>query len=221
MSSDASLLSPVMWVANYAPKARRVLDVGAGYGRFSYLYRTSFLLEDQPETFCVDIWTPYVKLCQSRGMADHGLVASGTCLPFTSGALDLAFMTEVLEHLSKDDGKKALAELRRVARDVIVSTPNRFVPQHSLDGNPYQVHRSEWKRQDFLRHGLHMIPHKRFHIATNVRVPTRFALLRRRVIPIAVRRWFLRIQALVFERNCLEKRIGSCAGGGLDWRIDV
>ena len=196
MSSDPSLLSPVMWVASYAPKAKRVIDVGAGYGRFSFLYKTAFLLQDQPETFCVDVWRPYVKLCLSRGIADHAIVASGTDLPFTSDFFDLAFMMEVLEHLSKQDGARSLVELRRVAKHVIVSTPKQFIPQFEADGNPHQTHRSLWDRKDFLGHGLHMVPQERFYIATNVSNPTRLVLLRRRVIPVIVRRMFLRLWAL-------------------------
>jgi hypothetical protein len=55
--------------------------------------------------------------------------------------------------LSKDAGAVLLDELERIARRVIVTTPNLFFEQAEYDGNPHQAHRSLWRVRDFRRRG--------------------------------------------------------------------
>jgi len=56
-------------------------------------------------------------------------VAANAGLPFADGAFDIAFSNAVLEHVGSPEAQRAvLAELRRVARCVFVSVPNRFFP---------------------------------------------------------------------------------------------
>lgn len=53
-------------------------------------------------------------------------LASATALPFESASFDLVLSSQVLEHLSEQDYRQALAEMSRVARRfVLVSVPYR------------------------------------------------------------------------------------------------
>jgi hypothetical protein len=56
--------------------------------------------------------------------------ADGRALPFEDGAFDIAFSNAVVEHVAGGrDGQRAFVhELCRVARNVFVTTPNRFFP---------------------------------------------------------------------------------------------
>jgi SAM-dependent methyltransferase len=57
------------------------------------------------------------------------VTASGTDLPFEDDAFDIAFSNAVLEHVGgRDEQRKFVAELCRVAPRVFVSTPNRWFP---------------------------------------------------------------------------------------------
>jgi len=54
------------------------------------------------------------------------LLASATDIPFADNSFDLAFSSEMLEHLSSPDLEKAAREMLRVARKyLLISVPNR------------------------------------------------------------------------------------------------
>jgi len=57
------------------------------------------------------------------------VTASGTELPFENDAFDIAFSNAVIEHVGdREEQRRFLAELCRVAPRVFVSTPNRWFP---------------------------------------------------------------------------------------------
>jgi hypothetical protein len=57
------------------------------------------------------------------------VTASGTDLPFEEDAFDVAFSNAVVEHVGgRDDQRRFVAELCRVAPRVFLSTPNRWFP---------------------------------------------------------------------------------------------
>lgn len=57
------------------------------------------------------------------------VVASGLELPFADDEFDLAFSNAVVEHVGgRDEQRRFVAELCRVAPRVFVSTPNRWFP---------------------------------------------------------------------------------------------
>jgi hypothetical protein len=57
------------------------------------------------------------------------VTANGTELPFEDDAFDVAFSNAVVEHVGgRDEQRRFVAELCRVAPKVFVSTPNRWFP---------------------------------------------------------------------------------------------
>lgn len=57
------------------------------------------------------------------------VTASGTELPFEDDAFDIAFSNAVVEHVSgREEQRRFVAELCRVAPRVFLSTPNRWFP---------------------------------------------------------------------------------------------
>jgi SAM-dependent methyltransferase len=57
------------------------------------------------------------------------VTASGTDLPFEDDAFDVAFSNAVVEHVgAREDQRRFVAELCRVAPRVFLSTPNRWFP---------------------------------------------------------------------------------------------
>jgi SAM-dependent methyltransferase len=59
----------------------------------------------------------------------RSVTADGRELPFDDGAFDIAFSNAVIEHVGgRDDQRRFVHELCRVARRVFISTPNRWFP---------------------------------------------------------------------------------------------
>lgn len=94
--------------------AQRVLEVGCGEGR-----QLTAIGQRYPDADLIGLDLPDVELEEAwGGVASHMIQASALDLPFGDNAFDLVMAIEVLEHLP--DPERALQEIARVARDVVV-----------------------------------------------------------------------------------------------------
>jgi Methyltransferase domain len=96
------------------------------------------------------------------------VTASGKELPFEDDSFDLAFSNAVVEHVGeREEQRRFVAELCRVAPQVFLSTPNRWFPVETHTLLPF-IHwlprraadrafdalgRDNWKRVDLLTKG--------------------------------------------------------------------
>jgi len=101
-----------------------VLDVGCGLGHQMALIHSSL-----PQLFSriegVD-WSPATidkHLADDESVYDQVTLCQSDRLPFEDGQFDLALSMENLEHLYGDASIRAIAELARVAKHVLISTP--------------------------------------------------------------------------------------------------
>lgn len=88
----------------------RVLDVGSGPGRDGLLLKEAGL-----EVVCVDASSSMVELSTKRGLTS--LVGDFLELPFEEKSFDGVWAYTSLLHVSKQDVKKVVAEIRRVLRE--------------------------------------------------------------------------------------------------------
>ena len=121
---------------------RNVLDIGAGYGRWTFLITRHFTMENRPDSTCIDIFEPYAR--ELKKFADNVLMASATHLPFRDKTFDLVILCEVIEHQTKDLGRISISEADRVSKTLIITTPTHPSKQNSYDGNVCQKHVSIW-----------------------------------------------------------------------------
>jgi SAM-dependent methyltransferase len=111
-----------------------VLDVGVsdvGYGESSGHAATANFFEAHypwPERITA-VGVTDLSRFRSAFPAVTALTADGRDLPFADGEFDIGFSNAVIEHLpSRDDQRRFVEELCRVARRVYVTTPNRWFP---------------------------------------------------------------------------------------------
>jgi|PersoiStandDraft_1058852.scaffolds.fasta_scaffold16269_2 hypothetical protein len=84
-----------------------------------------------------------------RALDAFVLIADVAALPLAPKSVDGVLLLQVLEHLPREGGCANLKSIEGTARKVVViTTPNGFVEQDAVGGNPYQVHRSGWKPGD-------------------------------------------------------------------------
>jgi SAM-dependent methyltransferase len=93
----------------------------------------------------VEPFGPYLELAKSRATHDQFHQKLITELDFEPASFDAVIMIDVIEHMTEEDGLNALRLAEKWARKkVIINSPNGFIPQKSLDGNPLQEHKSGW-----------------------------------------------------------------------------
>ena len=109
-----------------AEKTDQILDAGCGSGLLTY-----FLAKDsQAEVLGVDANPAAIDFCQSRFQLPnlHYSQALIDNLPFTNNSFDKIVFLEVLEHLSREQGRTVLKrfyDLLKPGGILVVSTPNR------------------------------------------------------------------------------------------------
>jgi len=91
---------------------------------------------------------------------------------FSDQSVDSSFLSDVIEHLDKEEGLQLIEELKRVSRQqIVIFTPLGFMPQHrendnkdrwGLHGGEYQEHKSGWEPSD-LSGGWEFYICKKFH----------------------------------------------------------
>lgn len=93
----------------------------------------------------VEPFGPYLELAKARGTHDEFHQKLITELDFEPNSFDAVIMIDVIEHMTEEDGLVAMKLAEKWARKkVVINSPNGFIAQKSLDGNPLQEHKSGW-----------------------------------------------------------------------------
>jgi len=115
------------------------LDIGCGPG--SPLQ----LCENLRYTVGVEPFKPYADRAKASHTHTEVLNVPMQELDFPPNSFDAVVMIGVIEHMKEEDGMRALQLAERWAKKkVIITSPNGFLPQHPVDGNPLQEHLSGW-----------------------------------------------------------------------------
>ncbi|MBD3366175.1 methyltransferase domain-containing protein [candidate division WWE3 bacterium] len=103
----------------------------------------------------VDAFSPYLERSREKNIHNDYLLQNIKDLKFDENSFEAVLLLDVLEHLPKEEGLAMLGKAQRWAKNkVIVSTPNGFIKQPSVDKNPLQKHLSGWTVKDFKNLGF-------------------------------------------------------------------
>lgn len=149
-SSDPTTIPHVLRIVS-ALSPRSILDVGAGNGRYGFLFREILDLnygrfnraDWRVRIDAVEVSFDY--LTEVHNWA-YNSVAIGDWLdidPFIH--YDLVFMGDVLEHFPEGDWQEALSKARNTGKHVIVVAPNwpGSIAQGEWRGHKHEEHRVE------------------------------------------------------------------------------
>ena len=93
----------------------------------------------------VEVYEPYFEVSKAKKIHSVYLNRNIEALDFEENSFDAVILIEVIEHMPEDQASKVIKNAKRWSKNkVIITTPNGFVPQKSLDGNPFQEHLSGW-----------------------------------------------------------------------------
>jgi len=134
-------------------RGRNIKLLDAGCGKHSFM--SEVIKSQRFDAIGLDIFEPNVEDAKRNKVYQDVLVGDARKLPFKDKEFDLSVSVEVLEHLSKEDGEKALAEFERVSREtVLITTPVGKSVHHACYGNPYEEHQYIWSLEELRAKGF-------------------------------------------------------------------
>lgn len=135
------------------------LDIGVGAGKFGFIFREE--REWKTTSVPAEHWRTRldgVEVCSGyitplhKYLYDELYIGLAQEVVPTLGSYDLIYMGDVIEHLSKSEGRNLLEVLYDKAKmGILVVTPVGEYPQQGAVENPYQEHKSVWHPRDFAR----------------------------------------------------------------------
>ena len=133
-SSKAMKKETIDWIKENIHTSSRVLDVGAGMGTYSDLLTP----EGYENIDCVEIFEPYI--IKYKLHTKYTKVWEDNVTEFLLWYMyDLVIMGDVLEHLSIDDSKRIIQEIKDNCKALVVAVPYTY-PQGEHYGNKYEAH---------------------------------------------------------------------------------
>lgn len=131
-----------------ASGARTVLDVGAGFGVWSYALRQAGYTG---RIDAVEAWRPYITKFRLRRLYRRIHLTDARTLPAKLWAeYDAVIFGDVLEHMTKDQAV-ALWDTAKVCPHAAIAIPVVEMHQDAVGGNPFEVHvKHDWTHGEVL-----------------------------------------------------------------------
>lgn len=105
-------------------------------------------------TVGVEAFESYVLTAREHHTHDEIIFSKFSDLTFPTRSFDAVILLDVIEHMSEQDSREVIAKAETWARKlVVISSPNGYIPQRALDGNPLQQHLSGWKVEEMRQLG--------------------------------------------------------------------
>ena len=124
-----------------------VLDIGAGIRPMGWF--------KPKQHICVEPFEPYAAQLRAAGYWVWGMTAvEALCFAHGGPPIDAVYLLDVIEHMPRATGERALWAARALKpAQIVVSTPNGFLAQQGdawgMGGEYWQEHRSGWTPADF------------------------------------------------------------------------
>lgn len=130
-----------------------VLDLGCGpHSPLKFLKNTP---EISINSVGVDIFSPYIENnIEVEKIHSKYIEMNILDIDFPEKSFDCAIMIDVIEHIKREDFIKLLPKLEKIAKKIIIITPNGFIEQDTYDQNIFQKHLSGWTVKNFTEMGF-------------------------------------------------------------------
>lgn len=129
----------------------RIVDVGAGSGTYIRMFKKRNLFKSS-EWIGIEAWAPYIEEYNLTNRYNQIINKDLRLVDFsTIGNVDLVFLGDVLEHITKEEAVNFLDSISTYSRYAIISIPIVYYPQGEHEGNPYEVHvKDDWSHEEVL-----------------------------------------------------------------------
>ncbi len=144
---------------NYVTFRRRLSSIVSGYDSLLDIgcgADSPLAGVDVTSTIGLDIYPKCVSA--ARQNRTHDLIIQSTASEaekiFGTGSVEAVAALNVIEHMTREEGFKLLADIERIASKlVIIMSCVGWMDQDAFDGNPWQIHKSAWVPDDFRKRG--------------------------------------------------------------------
>lgn len=137
-----TLIPDLRGLAQHIGNPEIVLDVGAGLRPATWA--------NAKRHICIEPCPVYAEALRAHG---YEVIEQNAVDGLTGTTADLVLMLDVIEHMERDDGSRAVVAALAAAPRVIVYTPNGFLEQTEdawgAGQHSWQRHRSGWTPEDF------------------------------------------------------------------------
>lgn len=127
-SYDYGKKEVVAWIREHFPTDARILDVGAGDGKWRRLLR------EYENMYAVEAFMENLQWLNGYRMTYHADIRG-----FQYDWYDLIIFGDVLEHLTVEEAQMVLEYAKPRCRDLIIAVPFLY-EQGAIYGNPYEIH---------------------------------------------------------------------------------
>lgn len=144
----------------------KILDIGCGFGKWGFLIRDSFdvmtFQKFKKEDWKLNITAiePFPECITDIQEQIYNKIIKKdffSCIDDLE-QFDLVIFGDVIEHFEKEKGYEVLNKIFEHTNNIIVSTPNGFMPQGAWANNELEIHKSGWTIEDFEKYNV--VEHK-------------------------------------------------------------
>lgn len=135
-----------------------VLDIGIGFGKFGFLAReyTDVRLGRyynwETRIDGIEIFDKYITNLQ-REIYDNIYIGNAIDILPTLGSYDMIICSDMLEHLSENDGTLLLKLMKEKSKFAMTATPARVLQQQAIYDNEHERHISAWPMEVLSKWG--------------------------------------------------------------------
>ena len=149
---------------------KTILDVGCGSDSPIKIFSGTLYLVG------IDAYKPSLEIsCKKNIHNKYYNMTFSELDKFGSCSFDCVVALDVIEHLKKDEGRRFLNNVERIAKKkIIILTTNGFVKQNEYDNNPLQIHRSGWTKKEMRLRGYKVTGIGGLRVLRGERALTRF-----------------------------------------------
>jgi len=120
------------FLKSHLPTSTRILDVGAGAGKYSKLLN-EYTLD------CIEVFKPYIEQLNLKERYRHIYTCHVSDFDFLKHQYDTVIFGDVLEHLSIHEAQQVLKQIFLSGGRAFVAVPYQY-QQDTIEDNPYERH---------------------------------------------------------------------------------
>ena len=135
-----------------------ILDIGIGFGKFGFLAReyTDVLhgryFDWETKIDGIEIFENYITRLQQE-IYDHIYIGNAMDILPTLGRYDMIICSDMLEHLSEQDGTLLLDLMKKQSKFTMITTPVTVLHQEAQYNNEHERHISAWSKETLSNWG--------------------------------------------------------------------